>query len=56
MAKANRHYLPAHVWHLTHRCHRRELLLQFAKDRLPWIQWLYESKKKYGLVVIVYVG
>ena len=34
MARANRHYLPGnHIWHITHRCHKREFLLKFAKDR-----------------------
>jgi len=23
MPRANRHYLPGHIWHLTHRCHRK---------------------------------
>jgi len=26
VARANRHYIPGHVWHLTHRCHKREFL------------------------------
>jgi len=24
IASAKRHYLPGHVWHLTHRCHKKE--------------------------------
>ena len=55
MARANRHYIPGHVWHLTHRCHKREFLLKFGKDRLRWMQWLFEVKKRYGLVVLDYV-
>ena len=27
MVRAKRHYLPGHVWHITHRCHKREFLL-----------------------------
>jgi len=23
MARANRHFIPGYVWHLTHRCHKR---------------------------------
>jgi hypothetical protein len=30
MPRANRFHLPGHVWHLTHRCHQREFLLEFA--------------------------
>ena len=33
MARARRHYNPDHVGHITHRCHKREFLLKFAKDR-----------------------
>ncbi|MBW2164774.1 MAG: hypothetical protein JRG74_01330 [Deltaproteobacteria bacterium] len=28
-----RHYIPGHVWHITHRCHKREYLLKFPRDR-----------------------
>ncbi|MFO7559037.1 MAG: transposase [Desulfobacterales bacterium] len=55
MARANRHYIPGHVWHLTHRCHKREFLLKFCKDRHRWMQWLFEAKKRYGLVILNYV-
>ena len=50
MARAKRHYIPGHVWHITHRCHKREFLLKFAWDRRRWLQWLLEAKKRYGLV------
>jgi hypothetical protein len=33
MPRANRHFLPGFVWNITHRCHRREFLLKFARDR-----------------------
>ncbi|MCD6584670.1 MAG: transposase [Desulfobacteraceae bacterium] len=55
MARANRHYIPGYVWHLTHRCHKREFLFKFAKDRLRWMQWLYEAKKKYHLIILDYM-
>lgn len=55
MARANRHFVPGHVWHLTHRCHKREFLLKFSKDRLRWKQWLHEVKKRYGLVILNYI-
>jgi hypothetical protein len=31
MPRANRHFLPGHVWHLTHRCHERDFLFKFAR-------------------------
>jgi len=46
MARAKRHYIPGQVWHLTHRCHKREFLLKFHKDRQNWVHWLYEAKKQ----------
>ncbi len=55
MARANRHYIPGHVWHLTHRCHKREFVFNFAKDRLRWMQWLYETRKKHHLVILNYM-
>ena len=54
MARAKRHYVPGHVWHITHRCHKREFLLKFAKDRRRWVYWLLEAKRRYGLVILNY--
>ena len=55
MARAQRHYIPGQVWHITHRCHKRDFLLRFAKDRRMWLQWVFEAKKRYGLVILNYV-
>lgn len=55
MPRANRYFLPNHIWHITHRCHKKEFLLKFAKDRKNWIHWLYEAKKRYGLCVLDYI-
>ncbi|KKL06981.1 hypothetical protein LCGC14_2590590 [marine sediment metagenome] len=54
MARANRHYIPHYVWHITHRCHKREFLLRFFKDRKRWIYWLFEAKKRFGLRILNY--
>lgn len=54
MARANRHILPGHVWHITQRCHKREFLLKFARDRKRWIHWLFEARRRYGLSVLNY--
>ncbi len=54
MARANRHYIPNQVWHITHRCHKREFLLKFDKDRKRWLQWLYEARKRYDLEILNY--
>ena len=56
MARAKRHYISGHVWHITHRCHKRAFLLKFAKDRSRWIEWLYRAKKRYrNLSVLDYM-
>jgi putative transposase len=54
MARANRHYIPGCVWHITHRCHKREFLLRFARDRQRWLQWLFEAKKRFGTCILNY--
>ena len=46
MPRANRHFLPGHVWHLTHRGHERDFLLKFARDRNNYMRWLYEARKQ----------
>ncbi|AKJ65306.1 transposase [Kiritimatiella glycovorans] len=55
MVRPHRFYLPGHTWHLTHRCHKREFLFRFARDRRRWMHWLFEAKKRYGLQVLNYV-
>jgi hypothetical protein len=37
MARAKRHYLYGYVWHITHRCHKKEFLLKLVKDRQRWL-------------------
>ena len=55
MARANRHHIPGQVWHITHRCHKKEFLLKFARDRRRWHSWLFEAKKRFGLRILNYV-
>ena len=52
MDRGNNHYLPGYVWHITHRCHKREFLLKFSKDKKRWIYWLFEAKKRHGLSIL----
>ncbi len=49
MPRANRHFLPGHVWHLTHHCHHKTSLLKFARDRRRYLRWLFEATKRFGL-------
>ncbi len=55
MPRANRHFLPGHVWHITHRCHRIHFLLKFARDRRRYLRWVFEAKKRFGLSVLNYM-
>ncbi len=55
MPRANRHYIPNQVWHITHRCHQRDFLFKFDKDRKCWLKWLYEARKRYGLCILNYM-
>ncbi len=55
MPRANRYFLPGYTWHITHRCHKQEFLFKFARDRKRWIEWLFEAKKRYKLIVLNYM-
>lgn len=54
MPRANRHYLPGYIWHITHRCHKKEFLLKFASDQRRWLYWLFEAKKRFGTSILNY--
>lgn len=55
MPRANRHFIPGQIWHITHRCHERDFLLKLAKDRRRWAKWLREAKVRYELSVLNYI-
>ncbi|MGD8992635.1 MAG: transposase [Desulfobacterales bacterium] len=55
MARAKRHFLHGYLWHITHRCHKKEFLLKLVKDRKRWLYWLFEAKKRYGLSILNYI-
>lgn len=54
MPRAYRYFVPGYTWHITHRCHKQDFLLKFVRDRKKWISWLYEAKKRFGLMVFNY--
>jgi len=43
MPRANGCFLPNYVWHITHRWHKKEFLLKFARDRGRWRAWLFDA-------------
>lgn len=55
MPRANRYFLPGLVWHITHRCHGREFLFKFARDRRHYLQWLFQARKRFGLCILNYI-
>ncbi len=56
MPRANRVFLPGYVWHITHRCRRRQSLLQFARGRRRWRDWVFESRNCFGLSLLNYIA
>ncbi|MBI3528003.1 MAG: hypothetical protein HY067_08530 [Betaproteobacteria bacterium] len=50
MLRGNRHFLPDHVWHITHRCHQREGIAWFdpsVEVKLPpnnHMQWTVSDR------------
>lgn len=55
MVRANRYFIPGYIWHLTQRCHKKEFLLKFSRDRRRWRHWLFQAKKRYRLRVLDYM-
>lgn len=56
MARANRHFIQGYIWHLTHRCHKREFLLKFSRDRNRWMELLFEAKRRYQLSILNFIA
>jgi putative transposase len=54
--RANRNFCNGQVWHITHRCHRKQFLLKFSRDRRRWRHWLYVAQRRFGLSVLNYVA
>lgn len=54
IARANRHYIPGCIWHITHRCHKKEFLLKFAHDRSRFVAWLREARKRFAVHILNY--
>ena len=48
-------FSPGYVWHITHRCHQKQFLLKFPRDRGRYLHWLFEAKKRFGLSVLNYM-
>ncbi len=55
MPRANRLFHHHPIWHITHRCHKKEFLLKFRRDRREWRRWLFEARRRYGVSILNYV-
>jgi len=51
MPRANRYLVDGQVYHLTQRCHDRQFLLRFARDRDHYRQWLRVAVRRSGVSV-----
>jgi hypothetical protein len=54
MPRANRYFLPDYLWHITRQCYKREFLLKFARHQRLWLQWVFESRKQFGVPILNY--
>jgi putative transposase len=52
MSRASRNFLPDRIWHITHRCHKKEFLLKFRRDKRLWLYWALQAKIRYGLIIL----
>ncbi|MFC2157758.1 transposase [Acidobacteriota bacterium] len=54
MPRATRVFHPGYIWHITQRCHKREFLLKFVRDKKRFLIWLFEAKKRFRLSILNY--
>jgi putative transposase len=52
--RANRYILPGYIYHLTHRCHDRQFLLRFARDRNAYRRRLREAVWSENVALLTY--
>lgn len=54
MPRANRYFVAGKVYHLTHRCHHRDFLFRFARDRSAYRQLLWKTLREFPVSVLGY--
>ncbi|GAB6057148.1 transposase [Desulfonatronum parangueonense] len=47
-----RFFVPGYVWHITHRCHNRDFLLDYAWYLDLWVKWLQEGRARYNVPIL----
>ncbi len=55
MPRPSRNFIPGDIYHITHRCHKKDFLLKFLRDRKRYQYWLFEAKNRYGFSVLNYM-
>ena len=54
MPRANRYIVPGRTYHVTHRCHNRDFLLKFSKDRDKYHSMMRERLKAFDISLLTY--
>ena len=54
MARAYRYIEPGQTYYVTHWCHDRSFLLQFARDRHAYRMALLQRARTYGIALFNY--
>ena len=54
MPRSSDYLLPGYTYHLTHRCHDRQFLLEFTRDRDTYREWLREAARRHRVPVYGY--
>ena len=55
MGRCKRNQPRSACYHLTHRCHGRDFLLKFRKDRHNYLMRLHEMSRRYPVDVLTYM-
>ena len=54
MPRANRYFIAGQIYHLTHRCHDRRFLFNFARDRNAYRLKLREAAEHFKVSLLDY--
>lgn len=54
MPRSKRFFMPGYTWHITQRCHNKQFLLKFKRDKKRWLDLLHQAKKRFKLSILNY--
>lgn len=54
MPRGKRYFVPGQTYHLTHRCHGREFLLKFKRDRKAYREMMRDRLKEHDVSLLSY--